>query len=79
MPPFLLDSDPDTITVKTDRFSVYAIVYTKDKGDVNIKTANKLDCLNIFLSVTSTAVILCSFVTLYALWNRKNGKSSKSK
>ena len=74
-----LDSDPDTITVKTDRFSVYAIVYTKDKGDVNIKTANRLDCLNIFLSVTSIAVILCSFVTLYALWNRKNGKSSKSK
>lgn len=74
-----LDSDSDTITVKTDMFSVYAIVYTKDKGDVNIKTSNKLDCLNIFLSVTSIAVILCSFVTLYALWNRKNGKSSKSK
>lgn len=74
-----LDSDPDTITVKTDLFSVYAIVYTTDKGDVNIKTSNTLDCLNIFLSVTSMSVILCSFVALYALWNRKNSKSSKNK
>lgn len=74
-----MDSDPDTITVQTDLFSVYAIVYTKDKSDVNIKTANTLDCLNIFLSVTSVSVILCSFVTLYALWRRKNSKSSKSK
>lgn len=74
-----LDSDPDTITVKTDLFSVYAIVYTKNIDDVNIKTSNTLDCLNIFLSVTSMSVILCSFVTLYALWRRKNSKSSKSK
>lgn len=72
-----LDSDPDTITVKTDCFSACAIVYTKDIGDINIKTANMLDCLRVFLPVTSIAVLLCSFVTLYALWNKKNGKRSK--
>ncbi|MBD5114805.1 MAG: hypothetical protein HDT46_06315 [Ruminococcaceae bacterium] len=72
-----LDSDPDTITVKTDCFSACAIVYTKDIDDINIKTANMLDCLRVFLPVTSIAVLLCSFVTLYALWNKKNGKRSK--
>lgn len=71
-----LDSDPDTITVKTDRFSSYAIVYTEN-DDVNIKTANKLDCLKIFLSVTSAAVLFCSAALLYEMWSKKSGRSDK--
>lgn len=71
-----LDSDPDTITVKTDRFSSYAIVYTEN-DDVNIKTANKLDCLKIFLSVTSSAVLFCSAALLYEKWRKKGGSSDR--
>ncbi|MCM1054456.1 MAG: hypothetical protein NC394_02940 [Bacteroides sp.] len=74
-----LDGDPDTITVKTDLFSAYAIVYTKDivNQDVNIKTANRLDRLNIFLFLTAAAVILCSFAAIYVLWSGKSRKHGK--